>query len=92
MWDFWKRKLRKYIIKAIETGTKKTKGKYECIIDRKEAIAKAIQIAKKADLVVIAGKGHEMYQEIGKEKIDFDERKIIKEIFEKQIKNTKKKK
>ena len=37
---------------------------------------------KKADIVIIAGKGHEMYQEIQKEKIPFDERQIVREIIE----------
>lgn len=80
------------IIKEIEEGIKKTKGKYECITDRKEAIKKAIKMENKADIIVIAGKGHEMYQEIQKEKIPFDEREIIKEIVEKVDKKNKKKK
>ena len=70
------------IIQEIETGAKKTKGKYECIVDRKEAIKKAIHMEKKADIVIIAGKGHEMYQEIQKEQIAFDERQIVREIIE----------
>ena len=70
------------IIKEIEAGISKTKGKYEVIVDRKEAIKKAIKIMNKKDIVVICGKGHEKYQEINKEKIPFDEREIIKEILE----------
>ena len=70
----------------------KTKGKYECIIDRKEAIEKAIKMQHKNDMVIIAGKGHEIYQEINKEKIDFDEREIVKEIIDKLNKENKKKK
>ena len=46
----------------------------------------------KNDIVIIAGKGHEMYQEIDKEKIPFDERKIIKDIIEELEKEPKKKK
>lgn len=81
------------IIKQIESGIEKTKGKYECITDRREAIQKAISIEKKNDIVIIAGKGHEMYQEINKEKIPFDEREIVKEIIEDlENKNKKKKK
>ena len=68
------------IIKEIEAGTKKTKGNYECITDRKEAMKKAIAMENKNDIVIIAGKGHEMYQEIQKEKIPFDEIEVIKEI------------
>ena len=70
------------IIHAIEEGISKTKGKYELIVDRKEAIKKAIAMMNKKDIVVICGKGHEKYQEIKKEKIPFDEREIIKEALE----------
>jgi UDP-N-acetylmuramoyl-L-alanyl-D-glutamate--2,6-diaminopimelate ligase len=69
------------IIAEIEAGISKTKGKYEVIVDRKEAIKKAITMMNKKDMVVLAGKGHEKYQEIGKEKIEFDERVIVKEIL-----------
>ena len=72
----------KSIVEQIEEGIKKTKGKYEVIVERKEAIKKAIKMASKADIVVLAGKGHETYQEINGEKFDFDERKIVKEIIE----------
>ena len=70
------------IVKEIEKGIKKTKGKYECIIDRREAMKKAIGMANKKDIVIFAGKGHETYQEIGKEKYPFDERIIVKKILE----------
>ncbi len=70
----------KNIIEQIEKGMKKTKGKYIVIVDRKEAIKEAIKMASKIDTIVIAGKGHELYQEINGEKIPFDEREIIKEI------------
>ncbi|MBR3324885.1 MAG: UDP-N-acetylmuramoyl-L-alanyl-D-glutamate--2,6-diaminopimelate ligase [Clostridia bacterium] len=69
------------IIKQIEDGIKKTNGKYECIVDRTEAIRKAIEIAKNKDIVVMAGKGHETYQEINHIKNPYDERVIIKEII-----------
>ena len=68
------------IANQIEAGIKKTKGKYSVVLDRKEAIREAIKMANKMDIVVIAGKGHELYQEINGEKIPFDERKIVKEI------------
>ena len=79
------------IIEQIEKGIKKTKANYECITDRKEAMKKAISMANKKDIVIFAGKGHETYQEINKEKYDFDERVIIKEILE-ELKNEPKKK
>ena len=68
------------IANQIEVGIKKTKGKYSVVLDRKEAIREAIKMASKIDAIVIAGKGHEMYQEIDGEKIPFDEREIVKEI------------
>ena len=70
------------IIKEIEEGIKKTKGKYTVIVDRREAIKEAIKMMGKGDIVVLAGKGHEKYQEIGKEKKTFDEREIIAEVLE----------
>jgi UDP-N-acetylmuramoyl-L-alanyl-D-glutamate--2,6-diaminopimelate ligase len=51
--------------------------------DRKKAIEAAIAIAKKNDIVLIAGKGHEDYQIIGNEKIDFDDRKVAAELLRK---------
>jgi len=73
------------IINEIEEGIKKTKGKYEIIVDRIEAMQKAISMAKKDDIVIFAGKGHETYQIIGKEKKPFDERIIIKDIINGKI-------
>ena len=69
------------IIKEIETGIKNTKHEYKTIVDRKEAIKTAINMANKRDIIVLAGKGHETYQEINGKKEPFDERTIIKEIM-----------
>lgn len=69
------------IVKDIEAGISKTKGKYEVIVDRREAIEKAIKMANTKDIVILAGKGHEPYQEINKVKYSFDEREIVKEII-----------
>ena len=60
----------------------KTKGKYEVIVDRRKAIEKAVTMAGKKDIVILAGKGHEPYQEINNEKHPFDEKAIVKEILE----------
>ncbi len=79
------------IIKAIEEGISKTKGKYEVVVDRTEAIEKAIKMANKRDIIILAGKGHETYQEINNEKNHFDEREIVKEIIEKIQKSNEKK-
>lgn len=80
------------IIKAIEEGISKTKGKYEVVVDRTEAIEKAIKMANKRDIIILAGKGHETYQEINNEKNHFDEREIVKEIIEKIQKSNEKNK
>ena len=69
------------IVRQIEEGIAKTKGKYVAIVDRTEAIKHAIEIANKNDIIVLAGKGHETYQEINGEKHPYDERKIIKKII-----------
>lgn len=64
----------------IEEGIKEITNNYEIIIDRKEAILKAVDIANKDDIILLAGKGHEQYQIIGNEKIPFSEKDIIKEL------------
>ncbi len=69
------------IVKEIEAGMKKTNGKYICIVDRVEAIKHAINMANKNDLIVLAGKGHEPYQEINGKKHPFDERIIVNNII-----------
>lgn len=70
------------IIADIRTGIQKTEGKYVEICDRREAIAYVISHAKEGDLIVLAGKGHEDYQEIQGVKHPMDERVIIKELLE----------
>ncbi len=64
------------IIADIETGIRRTKGIFVKIPDRREAISYAISHAKPGDIVVIAGKGHEDYQEIRGEKFPMDDREI----------------
>ncbi len=70
------------IIEDIKTGIQKTDGKYVEICDRKEAIAYAIAHGEPGDIIVLAGKGHEDYQEIGGIKYPMDERVLIQEILE----------
>lgn len=69
------------IVDQIEEGIKKTKGKYTVIVDRVEAIKEAIKMADKKDIIVLAGKGHEPYQEINGVKYPFDERIIVNSII-----------
>lgn len=69
------------IINDIETGIKKTDGKYIKIVDRKEAIRYAIEHAQSNDVIVIAGKGHETYQIFKDKTIHFDDREVVREIL-----------
>lgn len=71
------------IVSEIEEGIKKTKGKYKVVVDRTEAIKEAIKMATKRDIIILAGKGHEPYQEINGEKFPYDERVIVNEIIDK---------
>ena len=70
------------IIEDIVTGMKKTKGEYVSICDRKEAIRYAIEHGRPGDVIVLAGKGHETYQEIKGVKYDMDDRNLIREVME----------
>ena len=69
------------IIDDIKTGIGKTDGKYIEICDRKEAIAYAIDNGQPGDIIVLAGKGHEDYQEIRGVKHPMDERVLIAQIL-----------
>ena len=66
------------IIDDILVGIKKARTPVYIIENRKEAIRQALKKARKGDTVLIAGKGHEEYQIIGKEKVPFDETQIVK--------------
>lgn len=70
------------IIDDIRTGIAKTDGKYVEIIDRKEAIRYVIEHGRPGDVIVLAGKGHEDYQEICGVKHPMDERVLIAEVLE----------
>lgn len=69
------------IIEDIKTGMAKTDGKYVEICDRKQAIAYAIAHGEPGDIIVLAGKGHEDYQEIKGVKYPMDERNLIADIL-----------
>ncbi|MGN1151578.1 MAG: UDP-N-acetylmuramoyl-L-alanyl-D-glutamate--2,6-diaminopimelate ligase [Lachnospiraceae bacterium] len=69
------------IIDDIKIGMAKTDGKYVEICDRKEAIAYAISHGEPGDIIVLAGKGHEDYQEINGVKYPMDERDLIRDIL-----------
>ena len=65
------------IMNDIETGIRKTSGKYIKIADRGEAVKYAIENGKPGDIIVIAGKGHEDYQEIKGVKHHMSDRELI---------------
>ena len=69
------------ILRMVEQGIKQTKGAYEVIENRRDAIQKALQIAREGDLVILAGKGDETYQEIRGVKRPFDEKQIVRELL-----------
>lgn len=70
------------IINDIKVGIAKTDGAYVEICDRKEAIKYAIEHGQSGDVIVLAGKGHEDYQEIKGVKYPMDERTLIAEVLE----------
>ena len=70
------------IVNDIITGIEKTEGEYVAIIDRKEAIRYAIENGRTGDVIILAGKGHETYQEIKGVKYDMDDRVLIAEVLE----------
>lgn len=69
------------ILDDIVTGVKKADGEYVTIIDRREAIRYAIEHAQEGDVIVLAGKGHEDYQEIQGQKYPMDEREIVADVI-----------
>lgn len=68
------------IIEQVVENMDKTRCEIEA--DRKKAIRRALSIAEKGDIVLIAGKGHETYQEINGKLYDFDDRRVVREILE----------
>ena len=56
-------------------------GRYARIVNRRQAIAEALRSARHGDVVLLAGKGHETYQIVGSQKLDFDERAIVAELL-----------
>ena len=71
------------ILKDMETGlSSAAKRKYISIADRKEAIKTAVSLSKPEDIILVAGKGHEKYQEIKGVKHPFDDKQVLLEMFE----------
>jgi len=71
------------IIKDMEAGVgAAARRKYISIVDRREAIKTAISLASKEDIILVAGKGHEKYQEIKGVRNHFDDKEVVREMFE----------
>ena len=71
------------ILKEMESGVNTiSRKKAMTISDRREAIKTAVNLCQKKDILLIAGKGHEKYQEIEGVKYDFDDKKVLEEMFE----------
>ncbi len=71
----------KDIIKDAEKGFRSKKN-YIIVTDRKEAILRVVKETTQSDIVAILGKGHETYQDINGEKIDFDDKQIVKDALD----------
>jgi UDP-N-acetylmuramoyl-L-alanyl-D-glutamate--2,6-diaminopimelate ligase len=67
------------IISEIEAGVAETGKEYFVVTDRRDAIHRAIRVARSEDVVIIAGKGHENYQIVGNDKFHFDDREVASE-------------
>ena len=78
------------IIEDIKVGMEKSDGEYVAIPDRQEAVTYAIAHAKKGDMIILLGKGHEDYQEVNGVQYHYGEREAVanamKEVYNKDIK------
>ena len=69
------------ILAAIEEGIRPTGKPYVVIENRREAIRRALEIGREGDVIVLAGKGHETYQEVMGVKKPFDEKQVVQELL-----------
>ena len=70
------------ILDDIESGIKGTRGAYIRIADRKAAVTYAFHHAREGDIIVLAGKGHEDYQEIGGVRYPMEDKELVKKAAE----------
>ena len=70
------------ILAAVEEGIKPLGKPYEMIENRRMAIRRALEIGREGDIIVLAGKGHETYQDIMGVKHPFDEKVVVQELLE----------
>lgn len=66
------------IMADVEEGIKETSGAYRMIQDREEAVLFAVEMARQGDILLIAGKGHENYQEIQGVRYPMDDRELVR--------------
>ncbi|MCI6376647.1 MAG: UDP-N-acetylmuramoyl-L-alanyl-D-glutamate--2,6-diaminopimelate ligase [Clostridiales bacterium] len=69
------------ILRSIEEGMKRTKGRYVVIENRREAIRYALEMGREGDVIILAGKGNETYQDIMGVKRPFDEKVVVRELL-----------
>lgn len=69
------------ILEDAAVGLRGTGSRFVAEVDRRKAIEIALEKARSGDVVVLAGKGHEPYQQVGKEKIAFDDREVAREVL-----------
>jgi len=74
------------ILGEIETGMRRGPAPYKIVPDRRKAIESALSVARKWDVVVIAGKGHEDYQILGSQTVHFDDREVARELISELVK------
>ena len=68
------------ILDEIEAGLRPTGGGWERIVDRAEAIGRAVERAKPGDVILVAGKGHERYQIVGDAFVPYSDRDVLEEL------------
>lgn len=69
------------ILDEIEVGIRSPKQRFHRLVNRREAIHQALKLSSREDIVLVAGKGHETYQIIGKEEFPFDDRQVIRDYY-----------
>ena len=74
------------IAEEIAAAVEKAGGQYKIIVDREQAVAYALSEAKKGDIVLILGKGHETYQKVCGEKVYYSDHEAVAKFFEKKVK------
>src|SRR5688500_14742488 len=74
------------ILEEIQRGMNGGRGaEYHAIVDRRDAIARALELAGPDDVVVIAGKGHETYQVVRDKQLPFDDRQVARDLLGKRV-------